>query len=307
MEKLLNVRELILEQYLKWERYLVPFGKFLAAFVVMLSIHSKIGYNTQLKSWFIAAGISLIAAFLPMMFLTVIAAVISIGHIFSASLVLAGTVSAVFVVLYLLLLRFVPQYAWAAAAIPVLSLYKLQLIVPIVLGLTSTPLSILAVAAGVIAYHILGLAKELIEVSDFAENEYMSLYQSIVGQMLENKEMMYSIIIFSLVVLVVFLIRIQKIDYGFELSIGAGTFVGLLGFLITGLASGKMLSVIFGSIISGVLVLGIWFLFLALDYTKAEDLQFQDDDYYYYVRAVPKIKIEKKKKNIKRMNVKNRK
>ena len=104
MEKLLNVRELILEQYLKWERYLVPFGKFLAAFVVMLSIHSKIGYNTQLKSWFIAAGISLIAAFLPMMFLTVIAAVISIGHIFSASLVLAGTVSAVFVVLYLLLL-----------------------------------------------------------------------------------------------------------------------------------------------------------------------------------------------------------
>lgn len=302
MEKLLEIREVILEKYLKWERYLVPSGKFLAALFVMLSINSRIGYNAQLKSWFIVVGISVISAFLPTMFLTIIVAVISVGHIFSSSLVLAGTVSAVFIVLYLLLLRFVPKYAWAVAAIPVLSLYRLQFIVPIVLGLAGTPLSILAVASGVIVYHVLKMTKELIEVNGFTGNDYMNLYQLVIERILENKEMLYSIIIFSLVILVVFLIRIQKIDYGFELSIGAGALVGLLGFLITGLADGKVLSVIFGSIISGVLVLGIWFLFLALDYTEAEELQFQDDDYYYYVRAIPKIKIEKKKRRVKRMS-----
>lgn len=301
MEKLIEIRELILEQYLRWERYLKPLGKFLVALIMMLSINGRIGYNEQLKSWFVTLGISVISAFLPVMFMTVIAALISIGHIFSASLVLAGIVSAVFVVLYLMLLRFVPKHVWAVAAIPVLSLYKMQFIVPIVLGLTATPLSILAVAAGVVVYYVLKLVGELIK-KGFSASDYMNLYQTMINGVLENKEMFQAIIIFSLVILVVFLIRIRKIDYGFELSIGAGTIVGLLGFLITGLADGKVLSVIFGSIVSGALVLGIWFLFLALDYEEAEELQFQDDNYYYYVRAVPKVKIEKKKRNVKRMS-----
>lgn len=295
MEKLIEIRAVILEQYLKWERYLVPFGKFLAALVVILSINNRIGYNTQLKSWFITMGISVISAFLPTVFFTVIAAVISIGHLFSSSLVLAGTVSAVFVILYLLLLRFVPKYAWAAAAIPVLSLYKLQLIVPIVLGLIATPLSILAAATGVIAYHVLEIARGFAETNSLQGNDYMHLYQSVLEQILENKEMLYSVIVFSIVILVVFLIRIQKLDYSFELSIGAGTLVGLIGFLVTGLAAGKVVFVILGSIVSGVLVLAGWFLFLALDYAKAEELQFQDDDYYYYVRAIPKVKMEKER------------
>lgn len=292
MEKLIEIRAVILEQYLKWERYLVPFGKFLAALVVILSINNRIGYNVQLKSWFITMGISIISAFLPTVFFTIIAAVISIGHLFSSSLVLAGTVSAVFVILYLLLLRFVPKYAWAAAAIPVLSLYKLQLIVPIVLGLIATPLSILAAATGVIAYHVLEIARGFAETNSLQGNDYIHLYQSVLEQILENKEMLSSVIVFSIVILVVFLIRIQKLDYSFELSIGAGTLVGLIGFLVTGLAAGKVVFVILGSIVSGVLVLAGWFLFLALDYAKAEELQFQDDDYYYYVRAIPKVKME---------------
>lgn len=295
MGKLIEIRAVILGQYLKWERYLVPFGKFLAALVVILSINNRIGYNAQLKSWFVTLGISIISAFLPTVFFTVIAAVISIGHIFSSSFVLAGTVSAVFVVLYLLLLRFVPKYAWAATAIPVLSLYRLQFIVPLVLGLTAAPLSILAAASGVIAYHVLEIARGFAETGSLQGNDYMQLYQSVLEQILENKEMLFSVIVFSIVILVVFLIRIQKLDYSFELSIGAGTLTGLIGFFVTGLAEGKAAFVILGSIVSGVLVLAGWFLFLALDYAGAEELQFQDDDYYYYVKAIPKVKMEKER------------
>ena len=28
-----------------------------------------------------------------------------------------------------------------------------------------------------------------------------------------------------------------------------------------------------------------------MDYTRTEKVQFEDDDYYYYVKAVPKIKV----------------
>ena len=45
---------------------------------------------------------------------------------------------------------------------------------------------------------------------------------------------------------------------------------------------------IIGSVISGVIAMIIQFLFFNLDYSRTERLQFEDDDYYYYVKAVPK-------------------
>ena len=63
------------------------------------------------------------------------------------------------------------------------------------------------------------------------------------------------------------------------------------------------------------LVLGIFiittlivqFLFFNLDYSRTERLQFEDDDYYYYVKAVPKSLVTEKDKQIKRFNGKNEK
>ena len=58
-------------------------------------------------------------------------------------------------------------------------------------------------------------------------------------------------------------------------------------------------------IISVVLVWVIQFFRLSLNYSGVENLQFEDDEYYYYVRAVPKNNITKADKNIKRYNAHN--
>ena len=44
---------------------------------------------------------------------------------------------------------------------------------------------------------------------------------------------------------------------------------------------------------------------LSLNYAGVENLQFEDDEYYYYVRAVPKNNITKADKNVKRYNAHN--
>ena len=41
---------------------------------------------------------------------------------------------------------------------------------------------------------------------------------------------------------------------------------------------------------------------LALNYAGVENLQFEDDEYYYYVRAVPKMSVAAPKKRVKRFN-----
>ena len=43
---------------------------------------------------------------------------------------------------------------------------------------------------------------------------------------------------------------------------------------------------------------------LAVDYSGTEYVQFEDDDYYYYVKAVPKLKVAKRDVKVKHINVK---
>ena len=43
---------------------------------------------------------------------------------------------------------------------------------------------------------------------------------------------------------------------------------------------------------------------MVLDYTSVENVQFEDDDYYYYVKAVPKISVAAPDKKVKKINTK---
>ena len=58
-------------------------------------------------------------------------------------------------------------------------------------------------------------------------------------------------------------------------------------------------SMIFGIVVSVVIALIYQFFVFAVDYTRTEYLQYEDDDYYYYVKAVPKSYVAQKEKSIK--------
>ena len=42
--------------------------------------------------------------------------------------------------------------------------------------------------------------------------------------------------------------------------------------------------------------------FFTVDYARSENLQFEDDEYYYYVKAIPKVSISTPEKTVKRIN-----
>ena len=63
-----------------------------------------------------------------------------------------------------------------------------------------------------------------------------------------------------------------------------------------------VIGLLLGTIIAVPLALLVAFLFMGLDYSRTEKVQFEDEDYYYYVKAVPKMKIQAPAKTIKRIN-----
>ena len=58
---------------------------------------------------------------------------------------------------------------------------------------------------------------------------------------------------------------------------------------------------IFGTLIGLAIAFVIKFFIFNLDYARTEKVQFEDDEYYYYVKAVPKVSLVSSDKKVKKV------
>ena len=63
-------------------------------------------------------------------------------------------------------------------------------------------------------------------------------------------------------------------------------------------------STILGGIVSAGIAWFLQFFIHSVDYTRTSKVQFEDDDYYYYVKAVPKVKVAAPDVRVKRVSAK---
>lgn len=308
MMKILEFRTRLKFFYQRFQFVIDPAAKFLLAFLTFHMLNKSIGYDARLTKVSIELLLSILCIFTPASVLVLLAVALSIVHVYSASIMLAIIVFLVFIILYCFLFRYAPQYGYAAVAIPLLYTIKLPFAVPILFGLMANPITILPTACGVIVHYMFKIIKEEgVSSVELSLDDALLFYTRIIDKILENKQMILAIGIFSFVIIIVYVIRSLKIEYAFEISIAVGTAATILGFLIGYLKIGisaEIGSMIFGTILSGIIVLVILFLKRILDYTAADNVQFEDDDYYYYVKAIPKIEVSIPKVNVKRINEK---
>ena len=305
--KLLEFRTLLLKIYQKARFIINPIIKFFLSTMVFNWINTEIGYDQRFASKTIVLLLSAICAVTPGGVLVFLAMVLMLVHVFHASILLAVLLFLMFVVLYGLLMRFAPEEALAAVAVPVLAKYNLHYCVPMVLGCTATPLSMLPCACGVIIWHMIAIIKNYSGVKINIKNldEVISLFTGVVDSFLANKQMLIAIAVFALVITAIFIIRRCSFDFAFIVSIGAGVLVNILGFLVAvlhfnvSINAGKLILM---SLISGLIAVVLEFFKRVLDYTAIERVQFEDDDYYYYVKAVPKVNVSIPRHNVKRMS-----
>ena len=178
---------------------------------------------------------------------------------------------------------------------PMMFFLRVPYVIPLFVGLSGSLVSIVPVSCGVCIYYIMMYLKQNAGVlagstmSEMAER-FIVIVQSLFG----NQLMWVMAAAFAAGVLVVFLIRNLSVDYSWSIAIIAGVITQLVVIFIGDfyfnlpVAIGPM---ILGILVSVVLALVYQFFVFAVDYTRTEYLQYQDDDYYYYVKAVPKITV----------------
>lgn len=307
MMDLLVLKERMIKLYQKADYYIKPIIKFLVSLTVFMMINQQIGYDSRLKSLPVVLALSLLGAFTPSSILVLLAAAVSAGHVYFISKILSIIVIAVFFILYFLFARFTPRYGYVVLAVPVLYILKIPYVIPLLLGMTASPAAIVPAGCGVIVFYFFRIIREAAAtmVNNSAE-DVLALYKYVMDSLIGNKEMILAVIIFAAVLLVTYFVRKSKIDYAFYIAVAAGVTTNIIAFLIGDLRlniSNQIIAMILGSLASGVIVLVVQFFRLTLDYTAVERTQFEDDDYYYYVKAVPKMKVTVPKKDVKRINV----
>lgn len=308
MLQLLELRERVKNFYQRYDAYLLPIIKFIFAFIAFQTISKEIGYDQRLKALPIILGISLLSAFTPSAIMVLLAAAISILHVYYISPILSIIVIVIMMILYFLFARYTPRQGCVILAVPILFLLKIPYVIPILLGLVSTPIAMVSTSCGVIIYFLFQIIKSAVAMQiSISVEDIIQLYTHVIDSLTGNRQMIMTIVIFALIIMVTYFIRKMSFDFAFEISILAGGLTGILGFLISYLILNKseqILSMILGTIVSLGLVYIIHFFRLTLDYSGVEHAQFEDDVYYYYVKAVPKVTVTVPQVNVKHINVK---
>ncbi|MCR4729037.1 MAG: hypothetical protein K5796_10405 [Lachnospiraceae bacterium] len=293
MKELLVIRDRIKVFVGKNEALIMPLLKFLMTLLLMMSINSKLGYMARLNSMPIALIVSLAASFLPVNLTIVILGLIITAHVYALSWEIALVVLALFMILFLIYYRFASKDAVGTLALQVAFLFKVPAVVPVSMGLLGSPASAVSVGAGVIIRNVLRYislnSKDLANIG--GSGSKIGKFKDIIDALIGNKAMFVVAAAYAITVIIVYIIRRLPIDYCWYIAIGAGSLAGFF-VLIVGNASlhagiglgGEFL----GLLVSVIINIILQFFCFSLDYNKTERVQFEDDEYYYYVKAVPK-------------------
>lgn len=305
MATLLEVRGLIKRFYARYDVYVKPVLKFFLALINFLLLNSKVGFMQQLRSPLIAVALSLICALLPLNATVVFSGIVLIAHAYALSLEVCAVTAGLLAVMYLLYFRISSKCGILLIITPICFMLGIPYAVPLIGGLLFGPAAAVPAGCGAVIYYLISyMSQNTTSLGTGEIDSGATKVASLVESLINNKEMFICVLAMILTVLVVYFIRRLSVDHSWELAIGIGTVVNILMHLIGALLPGVTVGIIkllLGSIVSVALAFVVKFFAFSVDYTRTERVQFEDDEYYYYVKAVPKNVIAEPKKTVKKI------
>lgn len=310
MTALLELRENLKKIYSRNEAFILPVIKFLLSFIVLSIINGKMGYMTKLDNMAIVLIVSLLCSFLPTGFMAFFAMMFAVLHMYALSIETAAVGLVVFLLLYLLFLRFTAKEALVVVLTPVLCMLKLPYVMPVAMGLIGTPASCVSVGCGVVVYYLLQtVITNAPTINSMGAEEATAKLRLLIDGILGNKAMLVTIAAFAITVIVVYLIRRMSVDHSWTIAMVAGVMIEVMILLVGDLMYDTNLSIVsalLGAVVTLIACKIIEFFRFCLDYSRTEKVQFEDDEYYYYVKAVPKMTVAAPTNTVKKINTQRR-
>lgn len=294
-----NIRHFMVEK----ETKLLRVWTFVISLAAMLTINEAFGYQKALNHWWIAVLVAAICSVLPLQGGTVILIFFMLLHLMALSTDVAVTTFLMFLICYGICGYFHSKSTYHLMSIPVLHQLGAPYVIPMGTALLRDTDEIVAVICGSFLSFYLKTVRDNASVflDPTSQVGALELMQS---QMLSNHLFYFYLAAMVMMFLVVYYVRNKDMNHSWLVAALSGCLVEftilLAGYLFTGNYS-SVFPLIIGNVITFAVGCAVNYLFLNLDYSRTEWVQFEDDEYYYYVTAVPKIHIAAPEKEIKKI------
>ena len=304
MSEILVWREKIQKFYGEYSIYIEKAIQFLAALITFLLINQNVGLMKSLATPMVAIILSVICTILPPIFTVLVSIGLVLMHLSAISMGVMTVSALLFLLMFIFYCRFSPKNAWILVIVPLTYFLHIPYVVPVALGLWMSPVAAVPVAFGTMVFYMLSAVKNSFTAISGAGGltREVTLFLNLV---FKNKELWVMMIAFALCISIVYFVRRLSIDHSWKIATAAGAVVNIIVCVIGDLLFEIPISygwLIFGNLLAILAGLVMEIFFFSVDYSRTEYLQYEDDDYYYYVKAVPKITISAPEKKVKRIN-----
>lgn len=303
MTALLELRQKISEVYGRYEAYVRVCTKCLLAFLIFYMIHRQLVSSMQMRGWAEIVIFTLVAAVLPIGGLSPLMGIFVIVHMVMISVEAGAIAAAFFAFLLLTYFIFKPKQSALIAVMCLAGMLNLTGAAAIPIGLLCSPVAVLPAAAGTFVYGMILTLRQNSSVLETAAVRLTSMEKAayFVKAVWSNERLLLLIAALIITIVVVYLIRKLPYSYAWAIAIAAGTACYVLTILVGNVAFGVTVNLLYLSIsiIVGILIACVLHVFcFLLDGTHTEFLEYEDENYVYYVRAIPKYSVARTDKKV---------
>ena len=301
MNRILQAKDAFKSFYEKYDRLLDGAVRFLFALMVYLTVFYNTGYSVRLTRPYIAVLLAFISSFLPISAVSIIMSILLLAEFASVSLEVMAVGGLLLALMLLLYFVFRPGKSILVAFACLLCLWKMpQAILPAALLLQ--PTEILMAAFGILMYGLIAVVKKDLPLLSASSSLGMTgKINQLLTDLFSNERIMLVLLSVTAAMLLICIIKRQRINYAHLTGIIAGDFLYLVivivGDLVLKVAI-SLPSLILGFAVNALIALFIIYLLINMDYRHTEEVEFEDDDYYYYVKAVPKMTVSALNKTV---------
>jgi hypothetical protein len=299
------LRENLIQFYKRQEFLLRSVFRFVVCLAVLLLLRSHLGIHipggSALNSTLLNVIIALICSMLPPGFSAGIIGLILLLDLYKLSLEAAAVGAAMILVCLLVYFRFTPRDTMILLAMPVAYAVNLHFLVPIIAGLIFGPGAAVPVVFGLLFTRYVLLVEGNLSSLVVPEGgmsmvgeRLIANFRSLVDGMVNDRLMIGLAAAFVITVILVCFIRRLAIENAWTIAITAGCILELAVLLLGDMMFeiGIDLAYVFvGIVFSFLLAQIVRFFIFNVDYLRIENVQFEDEDYYYYVKAIPKVMV----------------
>lgn len=294
MLSILKFRQDLHEFYKKNNRVITLVLKGIATLVLFLSLNSL--YNcTDKKMLAVAIGFAVICTVLPVQYIYLASSVITAIHLWQISWDIAAFFAVAVFISWVFVCRALPKAGLVIAFTPFLFVIKIPFLVPLLVGMLANVFGIGAMVFGIVFYYLGAYSSNILALtSSSAASDYILATQAVMAAFAADKELLLILIACVIGAVVTYILCHQSFDYSWYIGSLCGGLAGLVACFAGSImfeAKVAHLSYVWTIPVAVGIACLIQFLRCIVDYSGVEYVEFEDDEYYYYVKAVPKVNV----------------